>query len=100
VLQVVVCECPDGPMLGCAVLAASAAGLHGGDVRAAAREMVRVQRRLEPNLNTKALYDAVYDKYRKLAPALRPLEPFYSASAPVIAASAGLVGVRESRSLS
>ena len=44
----IVCECPDGPMLGCAILAAAAAGLHDGDVHVAAKNMVRVKHRLEP----------------------------------------------------
>ena len=81
-LQVLVCECADGPLLGCAVLAAASAGLHGGDVRRAAGAMVRVSRRLDPVAAKSAVYDAVYAKYRQLAPALRPLEPFDSAARP------------------
>lgn len=92
-LPVVVCECPDGPMLGCAVLAAAAAGLHDGDVHVAVKKMVRVKQRLEPSPAVKLLYDQVYAKYQQLAPALRPLEPFYvpmasaSSSSPAPAAA-------------
>ena len=82
-------------MLGCAILAAAAAGLHDGDVHVAAKNMVRVKHRLEPSPAKKLLYDQVYAKYQQLAPALRPLEPFYaplssastSSSSPAPAAS-------------
>ncbi|KAJ1479535.1 Ribulose-phosphate 3 epimerase family-domain-containing protein, partial [Baffinella frigidus] len=59
-LPVAVCACPDGPLLGSAILAAAAAGLHGGDVLAAVKAMVRVEKRIQPNPEAVLKYTAVF----------------------------------------
>jgi xylulokinase len=62
--------------LGAAVLAAAAVELHGsGDIRAAAEAMSGEGRTYEPEETHQARYDAVYDVYRDLYPALRDLFP-------------------------
>lgn len=50
---------PEAPMLGCAILAAAAAGLHGGSVVAAAAAMVRVVRIVQPNPEAHQRYRCV-----------------------------------------
>jgi len=62
--------------LGAAILAAAAVELHGsGDIRAAAEAMSGEGRTFEPEETHQARYDAVYDVYRDLYPALRDLFP-------------------------
>jgi FGGY-family pentulose kinase len=63
---------PDAPALGCAVLAAVAAGHYDG-IAAAAGEMVQVVRTVEPDPAATAAYGPVYDAYKALYPALAPL---------------------------
>jgi pentose-5-phosphate-3-epimerase len=61
----------DAPALGCAILAAAAAGFHGGDVRQAAEAMVSVERTLEPDAAAAAAYAPVYRRWKGLYPALK-----------------------------
>lgn len=61
----------DAPALGCAILAAAAAGFHGGSIAAAAGAMVRVERTLEPDAEAAAAYAPVYRRWSGLYPALK-----------------------------
>mmetsp|Transcript_27076 Transcript_27076/g.80035 ORF Transcript_27076/g.80035 Transcript_27076/m.80035 type:complete len:715 (-) Transcript_27076:54-2198(-) len=70
---VVMRECADAPLLGCAILAAVCAGVHN-TVEGACEEMVRTVRRIEPEGETKEDYDQIYrEVYSKLGPAARPV---------------------------
>lgn len=73
-------------MLGCAVLAAVAAGAFP-DVPAACAAMVAVERVVEPNPAAAALYRGPYERYRALYPALAPLFHAHSSSSPAPAAA-------------
>jgi len=69
----------DAPALGCAILAAVAAGLHP-DIPTAVAAMVRVARTVEPDPARHAVYAELYrERYSKLYPALKPL--FHAAAA-------------------
>lgn len=69
--DVVVCEFPDAPLLGCAILASVNAGIHQSFDDAVAN-MVRQDRRIRPNEETVKIYDALYHKtYSNLADATR-----------------------------
>jgi len=69
---VVVCENPNAPLLGCAILAAVGVGLYDS-VEEAVSNMVRVTRKIEPNPNAVQAYNEIYEKsYKKLADGLRP----------------------------
>jgi xylulokinase len=57
---------------GSAILAATGVGAWP-DVPAAIHGMTRSSRRLEPNPATRARYDATYDAYRRLHPAIAPI---------------------------
>jgi xylulokinase len=57
---------------GSAILAATGVGAWP-DLPAAIRGMTRPARRLEPNPATRARYDATYDAYRRLHPAIAPI---------------------------
>ncbi len=59
-------------MLGCAILAAVAAGLHP-HVLAAAAAMVRVTRTVHPAPGAEEAYRGALARYAALYPALRPL---------------------------
>jgi pentose-5-phosphate-3-epimerase len=61
----------DAPALGCAILAAAAAGFHGGDIVRAARAMVRVDRALTPDPERSRQYAPAYARWKTLYPALR-----------------------------
>jgi ribulose-phosphate 3-epimerase len=61
----------DAPALGCAILAAAAAGFHGGDVRRAAEAMVSVERTVEPDQAAAAAYAPAYRRWKGLYPALK-----------------------------
>jgi pentose-5-phosphate-3-epimerase len=67
------CGASDAPALGCAILAAAAAGFHGGDVVRAAKAMVRVDRTLRPSPESAHLYVPVYARWKMLYPALKPI---------------------------
>lgn len=56
-------------VLGAGILAAVAIGWHA-DPRAAIRAMVRIDHRLEPDSRTRATYDALFEAYRDLWPAV------------------------------
>lgn len=70
---VVLCENSDAPLLGCAILAAVAAGVHDS-VQIAVKKMVRVSRRVEPGPDTSKEYDKIYNAvYSKMGSAVRPI---------------------------
>lgn len=58
-------------VLGAAILGATAVGWHA-DVRAAIRAMVRIDHRIEPDAALAARYEALYDAYVRLWPAIAP----------------------------
>jgi xylulokinase len=58
-------------VLGAAILAAAGTGLHG-DLETAVAEMTAVHRRIEPDRSLGAVYDARFEVYRSLYPALAP----------------------------
>ncbi|WIA20610.1 hypothetical protein OEZ85_004993 [Tetradesmus obliquus] len=100
-------EVSDAPALGCAILAAVAAGLHP-DICSAVRAMVHVSRVVQPNPERHAEYARFYNAYKALYPALKtvrlamepqqqqqqqPLDgPNGSSSAAAAAAAAGSGG--------
>jgi sugar (pentulose or hexulose) kinase len=57
---------------GAAILAATAVGAWP-DVPAAIRGMTRIVRHLAPNPDRRATYDATYEAYRRLHPAIAPI---------------------------
>ena len=59
-------------VVGTAVLGATGIGAYP-DVPAAIRGMTRVARRLEPNLDHRGLYEAAFDAYVRLHPAISPI---------------------------
>ncbi len=60
----------DAPSLGCACLAAVAAG-HFDDIGAAADAMVRVERTIEPDMTAHEAYRPFYEAYKASYPALK-----------------------------
>jgi sugar (pentulose or hexulose) kinase len=58
-------------VLGAAILGATAVGWHA-DVRAAIRAMVRIDHRIEPDATLAVRYDALYEAYVELWPAIGP----------------------------
>ncbi len=71
-LPVVVPEVAEAPSLGAAVLAAHGAG-HFASIDDGIRAMVRPGRRIEPDPARVARYEAIYQRYGGLYPALKPL---------------------------
>jgi ribulokinase len=69
-----VTEVADAPALGSAILAAVAAG-HFATIEEAADAMVRVARRVEPNLGAHEAYRPFYDAYKAAYPALKGFVP-------------------------
>lgn len=65
-------EVADAPALGCAVLAASGAGAFGS-VEAGIDAMVRVADTIEPDPASSAAYDGIFERYRGLYSALKPV---------------------------
>jgi xylulokinase len=59
-------------VVGAAILGASGIGAYA-DVRAAIQGMTRVARRLEPRSELRGLYDASYEAYTALHPAIAPI---------------------------
>lgn len=59
-------------VVGAAILGATGIGAYP-DVPAAIRGMTRVAHRLEPNPDNRALYDAAFDAYVRLHPAISPI---------------------------
>ena len=68
----VVPEVAEAPSLGAAVLAAHGAG-HFASIDDGIRAMVRPGRRIEPDPARVARYEAIYQRYGGLYPALKPL---------------------------
>jgi xylulokinase len=62
---------PETAVLGAAILGATAVGWHA-DVRAAIGAMVRIDHRIEPDPSVAARYDALYEAYVELWPAIAP----------------------------
>mmetsp|Transcript_34171 Transcript_34171/g.89976 ORF Transcript_34171/g.89976 Transcript_34171/m.89976 type:complete len:286 (-) Transcript_34171:889-1746(-) len=62
-LPVIIGECPDGPLLGCACLAASAAGMFESPA-AASTAFFRRARRIEPDPEAVRAYDQVFAAYQ------------------------------------
>jgi len=71
-LPVVTLAGEDAAVRGDAMLAGVATGAFP-DLAAAAAAMVRVERRFEPDLGTRAAYDDAYGRYVRLFEALRPM---------------------------
>jgi ribulokinase/ribulose-phosphate 3-epimerase len=69
---VVVCEFPDAPLLGCAILASVTAGIHES-VEDAVRHMVRQEKRIKPSIEDTNTYDDLYKIYSGLSEATRPV---------------------------
>jgi xylulokinase len=59
-------------VVGAAILGATGVGAYP-DVPAAIRGMTQVARRLEPNPDNRSLYDAAFDAYVRLHPAISPI---------------------------
>jgi xylulokinase len=76
---------PETAVVGSAALAATGVGAYP-DVTAAIRGMTRIGRHLDPRPEHRDLYDATYDAYTKLHPAIAPivrtLDPARSQPAP------------------
>ncbi len=71
-------------VVGAAVLGAAGIGAYP-DVPAAIRGMTRVARRLEPDPGNRRLYDAAFDAYVRLHPAISPIVAgLAAAAAPVV----------------
>ncbi len=71
-LPLQVTRVPDAPLLGSAMLAAIAAGLFR-DMPEAAAAMVHEDRVIEPDREASAAYRPIYERYKKLYPALRDI---------------------------
>jgi ribulokinase len=69
---IVVPEMAEAPSLGCAVLAAHGAG-HFASIDDGIAAMVRIGRRIEPDPDRAAQYDAIYRRYVAHYPALKAL---------------------------
>ena len=69
-LPVIVGEFDNAPLLGCAVLAAVGAGFFAS-VNHAIKTMVRAKSRIEPDLQSTALYDNIYPLYLRMAESVR-----------------------------
>jgi sugar (pentulose or hexulose) kinase len=70
-VPVTVPQVPETAVLGAAILGATAVEWHA-DVRAAIGAMVRIDHRLEPDPARAARYDALYEAYVELWPAIAP----------------------------
>ncbi|MDR2520940.1 MAG: carbohydrate kinase [Spirochaetaceae bacterium] len=71
-LPVETVDAPELGALGCSMSAAVAAGVYG-DYREAARKMVRVKARVEPDARRGEIYQKKYEKYTALRRALEPV---------------------------
>lgn len=63
---------PESTCLGSGMLAAAAVGIHDS-IPAAAAAMSGTAGKFKPNAETAATYDRLYEVYRDIYPALRPL---------------------------
>jgi ribulose-phosphate 3-epimerase len=64
-------KCTEAPMLGCAILAAVAAGTYP-DIATAVSSMVQVDRVIRPNPDAHGKYELAYQRYISLYPSLKP----------------------------
>jgi xylulokinase len=71
-VPVAVPEVPETAVLGAAIIAAQGIGWHA-ETLDAIRSMVRIHRRLEPNLANRAVYDTLFAAYVDLWPAISPI---------------------------
>jgi len=85
-LPVEVVEAEELGTLGCAMAAAVAAGVYP-DLAAAARRMVRIRQRIEPDPAAAAVYRRKYALYRQVAEALAPLWKGYGQASPATGAA-------------
>jgi ribulose-phosphate 3-epimerase len=70
---VIVCENADAPLLGSAILASVGAGVHRS-VDDAVKAMVRTSKRVEPDPQSAAIYNQLYEKvYTKVSLSARPV---------------------------
>jgi len=69
-LPLILTRVADAPSLGCACLAAVAAG-HYGDIAEAADAMVQVERTIEPDMAVHETYRPFYEAYKASYPALK-----------------------------
>jgi ribulose-phosphate 3-epimerase len=70
---VIVCENADAPLLGSAILASVGAGVHRS-VDDAVKAMVRTSKRVEPDPQSAAIYNELYEKvYTKVSLSARPV---------------------------
>ncbi|KAL1524918.1 hypothetical protein AB1Y20_019796 [Prymnesium parvum] len=75
-------KCADAPLLGGAILAAAAAGIHA-DIRTATEAMVHAALRLEPRADVAAQYQTLYRQvYQHMAPTLASLSHRVASGAP------------------
>ena len=85
-LPILVTQVLEAPALGCAVLAATAAGLFS-DATAAVEAMVRVQREVLPNMERHLVYKHHYSMYKQLYPALKMCTHYGPKPAPLLSSS-------------
>jgi ribulokinase len=71
-VPLVVTEVPDAPALGSAILASVGVGAHAS-VEDAIRAMVRTRAVIEPDAGRHAAYAPIYDRYKELYAALKPV---------------------------
>lgn len=71
-IKIDVPECEEGPSMGGAMLAMVAAGAYP-DVEAAAKAIVRVKETIEPDPALVAKYEARYQQFRSIYPAMKPV---------------------------
>lgn len=71
-IKIDVPECEEGPSMGGAMLAMVAAGAYP-DVEAAAKAIVRVKETIEPDPTLVAKYEARYQQFRSIYPAMKPV---------------------------
>ncbi|GMH68609.1 hypothetical protein TrLO_g11908 [Triparma laevis f. longispina] len=71
-LPIVMCKFSDAPLLGSAILASVGAGVYS-DVNEAVEKMVKISHRITPDASKTKKYTEIFDTYKKLGPAVRPL---------------------------
>ncbi len=72
-MPIVTLQCKEAGCLGAAALAAVAGGVYP-DLKAAVDGMVRTERAYQPDTKNAARYDAQYEIYKSLYPALKPVQ--------------------------
>ena len=71
-LPLTITKVPDAPSLGCAILAATGAGLFP-DVSKAVEKMVQVDRLVEPNSEVHQQYQPFYENYKETYHSMKKL---------------------------